>query len=209
MKKLAISVLSYLAIALAALAQSPAEILSRMEAELDKHDDSEGIAMTVDVKVPILGTMTTRCYSLGDKTRVEGTMAGVKIVTFTDGVTEWTYTDKNNEIEITKAKPSSSADADGDMALFEGVQEGYDITLKKEDAKAWYLNCKKSKDNKDKDAPKSIDIAVRKSDYFPLSLSASISGTKMTMRDFSFGVTEKQVTFDIKDYPGATVEDKR
>jgi hypothetical protein len=36
-----------------------------------------------------------------------------------------------------------------------------------------------------------------------------MAGASVTMRDISFGVTEKQVTFDAKQYPGATIVDKR
>ena len=191
----------------AAWAQTPQEIVDRMEAELNKHDDSEGVLMTIDVKVPIVGTMTSRCYTLGDKTRMEAKMAGVSVTTWTDGVTEWTYTDKTNKVTIKKADASS--EPEGDMDLFDNITDGYDVSIRKEDAKTWYLLCKKSKANKDKDAPKTLEIAVRKSDYYPQSLTTSMSGFKITMRDISFGVSEKQVTFNIKDYPGATVEDKR
>ena len=202
-----ISILAGTLWSVAAWAQTPQEIVDRMEAELNKHDDSEGVLMTIDVKVPIVGTMTSRCYTLGDKTRMEAKMAGVSITTWTDGVTEWTYTDKTNKVTIKKADASS--EPEGDMDLFDNITDGYDVSIRKEDAKTWYLLCKKSKANKDKDAPKTLEIAVRKSDYYPQSLTTSMSGFKITMRDISFGVSEKQVTFDIKDYPGATVEDKR
>ena len=46
-------------------------------------------------------------------------------------------------------------------------------------------------------------------DYYPVSLSAKISGITMTMRDISFGVTEKQVTFNAADFPGIAIVDKR
>ena len=210
MRKLLLSILSIFVWTLAAQAQTPQEIVSRMEAELEKFDENQGVAMTLDIKVPILGTMTTQCYNLGDKTRMEANTMGVKVITWDDGETEWTYTDKTNTVTIEKVKQSSSSSsAEGDMDMFDDILDGYDVSLKKEDAKAWYIRCKKKKGNADKDAPKSMDIAVRKSDYFPLSLSATLSGVTMTMRNFSFGVTEKQVTFNLADYPGATVEDKR
>ncbi|MDT3366879.1 MAG: hypothetical protein LIQ26_06380, partial [Bacteroidota bacterium] len=138
----------------AALAQTPMEIIDRMEAELNKHDDSEGVRMTIDLKVPIVGTMTSRCYTLGDKARMEVKMAGMSIITWTDGVTEWTYTDKTNTVTIKKAGVDS--EPEGDMDLFDGITDGYNVSLRKEDAKAWYLLCKKSRANKDKDAPKSL-----------------------------------------------------
>ena len=58
LKKL-FSIICFLGMAGVLVAQTPQEILSRMDAEMDKHD-KEGLIMTVDAKVPILGTMTTK-----------------------------------------------------------------------------------------------------------------------------------------------------
>ena len=201
-----VTFLSAIAFAVAALAQTPEEIVSRMEAEMDKHDN-DGIIMTVDVKIPILGTMTTKTYSLGDKLRVEGKMMGVDIVTWSDGVTEWTYDSKTNTIEITKEKAKDSSE--GDAEMFQGLTDGYDVSISKETADAWHILCKKTKANTDKDAPKTVNLVIAKSNYYPLSLSAKVSGVTMTMRDIAFGVTEKQVTFDPREYPTAKIEDKR
>ena len=201
-----VTFLSAIAFAVAALAQTPEEIVSRMEAEMDKHEN-DGIIMTVDVKIPILGTMTTKTYSLGDKLRVEGKMMGVDIVTWSDGVTEWTYDSKTNTIEITKEKAKDSSE--GDAEMFQGLTDGYDVSISKETADAWHILCKKTKANTDKDAPKTVNLVIAKSNYYPLSLSAKVSGVTMTMRDIAFGVTEKQVTFDPREYPTAKIEDKR
>ena len=54
-----------------------------------------------------------------------------------------------------------------------------------------------------------MDLVVAKGTYWPVSLSTSVTAATMTMRDLSFGVTEKQVTFDEKDYPGVKIVDKR
>ena len=205
MKQL-VTFLSAIAFAFAALAQTPEEIVSRMEAEMDKHEN-DGIIMTVDVKVPVLGTMTTKTYSLGNKIRIEGKMMGVEIVTWTDGETEWSYNSKTNTIEITREKAKDTAE--GDAEMFQGLTDGYDVSISKETADAWHILCKKSKTNTDKDDPKTINLVVAKSNYYPLSLSAKISGVSMTLRDISFGVPEKQVTFNPGDYPTAKIEDKR
>lgn len=206
MKRL-MTFLSAIVFAVVAFAQTPEEIIAKMEAELDKHE-AEGIIMTIDMKIPIIGTMTTKAYTLGDKMRVEGSMMGVSLVTWTDGVTEWTWDSKKNEIEIKKEDPKKSAE-ESDAAMFSGITDGYDVTLKKETADAWYFLCKKSKTNTDKDDPKSIDLVVAKGTYYPVSLKAKLSGVTMTLRDVSFGVTEQQVTFNPKDYPTATIVDKR
>ena len=205
MKKL-LSIIFFVAMAAVAVAQTPQEIISRMETEMEKHE-KEGIVMTVDAKISILGTVTTKTYSLGDKMRSEGKMMGIEIITWTDGNTEWSYNSKTNEVEISTQEENS--ETEGDAEMFNDITDGYDVTIDKETDKAWYLLCKKSKSNKDKDDPKKIELAIAKKTYMPISLKTKMSGVTITMRDISFGVTEKQVTFDAKDYPGVKIVDKR
>ena len=200
-------ILSILASSVIALAQTPEEILARMEAEMEKHE-GEGLSMTVDTKVPVVGTISIKSYVLGDKARIETELKGFKLIEWTDGVSDWEYDSKNKKIEITKADPSTMDDA-GDAELFSDITDGYDVSLKKETNDAWYFVCKKTKDNTDKDAPKNIDLVISKKNYYPVSLSAKMSGITMTMRDISFGVTEKQVTFNAADFPGIAIVDKR
>lgn len=205
MKRLTLLV-SLLFVAISTLAQTPREIVSRMEAEMNKHEN-DGLVMTVDVKVPIIGTMHTKTYALGDKMRIEAKMMGVDMITWSDGVTQWEYNSRTNEVEISTDEGSSSGS--GDAEMFDDIMDGYDVVLKKETADAWHLTCRKTRANTDKDAPKKMDLVVAKDTYYPVSLTAKASGMTMTMRDISFGVTEEQVTFDIRKYPGAKVIDKR
>ena len=215
MKRL-ISLFALVACAVSVMAQTPEEIINRMEEALKTHE-KEGIAMTVDVKIPIVGTMTTKTFVLGEKARMDARMMGKDLITWTDGNTEWTYDKDKNEVEIkkdgdetaTSASESSSSAESGDTSLFSDVSEGYDVVIASETPAAWHLQCKKSKDNKEKDAPKTINLVVAKGTYYPVSLSTKMSGVTMTLRDISFGVTEKQVTFDANDYPGVTIVDKR
>ena len=207
MKKIITAIAALLG-AFAAFAQTPEEIVSRMEKEMDKHKD-DGVVMTIDMKIPLLGTMTSRSYVLGDKVRLDATAMGVTIITWSDGKTKWTYTDKDNTIEIENEDPKKPTQSDGDTAMFSGVADGYDLSIKKETDKAWYILCKKSKTNKEKDDPKTMDLVISKADYNPVSLSATLSGVTMTMRDIAFNVTEKDVTFNPSDYPDAKIEDKR
>lgn len=208
MKKL-IAIISFIALATAAMAQTPEEIVSRMDAEMSKHNESEGFAMTMDVKIFIIGTISSRSYVLGDKMRVEANRDDNTFVTWSDGTTDWTYDSNKNEIEITNAKPREKSETDGDTKLFKGITDGYDIKIDKETATEWHIRCKRSRSNPDKDAPKRMDLVVSKGTYWPVSLSTSMAGASVTMREISFGVTEKQVTFDAKQYPGATIVDKR
>ena len=54
-----------------------------------------------------------------------------------------------------------------------------------------------------------MDLVINKGTYLPVSLSAKVSSVTMTMREISFGISEKQVTFNISDYPDAKIIDKR
>lgn len=191
-----------------ALAQTPKEIVSRMEEAMEKHE-KEGIVMTMDIKIPILGTMSTKTYVLGDKYKSEGGMMGVKIVTWSDGTTTWTYDGKKDEITIEDTAHAKPNENKGDTEMFTGVADGYDVSLKKETDDAWYLLCKKTKDNKEKDDPKTMDLVVAKGTYYPVSISAKVSGVSVKIYDVSFGVSDKQVTFNKADYPRATIVDKR
>lgn len=210
MKKL-FSIITFIALTAVSIAQTPDEIVSRMEAELAKHNKSEGFAMTLDLKMIIIGTVSSRVYTLGDKTRLEGTIEGNEVITWKDGVTEWNYDSSKNEIEITNAEPKaeSESESDDNMKLFSNVTEGYDVKIDKETPTEWHLRCKKSKSNPKKDDPKKMDLVVEKDTYWPVSLTASLKGVTMTIREITYGLTEEQVTFDPKAYPNAKVVDKR
>ncbi len=208
MKKL-LSIFAFIAFAAVAVAQTPEEIISRMEAEMGKHDESEGFVMTMDMKIIIVGTISSRSYVLGDKMRIEANRDGKDFITWSDGTTDWSYDSEKNEIEITNAKPREKSETEGDTKLFKGITDGYDVKIDKETATEWHIRCKRSRSNPDKDAPKRMDLVVAKGTYWPVSLSTSVTGASVTMRDISFGVTEEQVTFDSKAYPNATIVDKR
>ena len=208
MKKL-LAIISFIALAATAMAQTAEEIVSRMNAEISKHNESEGFAITMDMKIILVGTISSRSYVLGDKMRLEANKDGKDFVTWSDGKTEWSYDSETNEIEITNAKPKEKSDKDSNTKMFKDVTEGYDVRIDKETATEWHIRCKRSKSNPDKDAPKRMDLVVAKGTYWPVSLTTSVTSASMTMRDISFGVTEEQVTFNAKDYPGVTIVDKR
>ena len=203
-----ITLLAAFICALTAFAQTPEEILARMEEEINKHEQ-EGTIMGLDIKIPILGTMSSKTWMLGDKMYIESKVMGKEAFIWSDGTTEWTYIPSNNEIEIEDDTPSSSSTEQGDMEMLSGITDGYDVSIKKETADAWYIQCKKSKDNKEKDDPKKMDVVVSKATYYPISLSAKMKGVSVTLRDIDFGVTEEKVTFDINKFPGVKITDKR
>ena len=208
MKRL-LAIISFIALATTAMAQTAEEIVSRMNAEISKHNESEGFAITMDMKIILVGTISSRSYILGDKMRIEANKDGKDFVTWSDGKTEWSYDSETNEIEITNAKPKEKSDKDSNTKMFKDVTEGYDVRIDKETATEWHIRCKRSKSNPDKDAPKRMDLVVAKDTYWPVSLTTSVTAASVTMRDISFGVTESQVTFNEKDYPGVKIVDKR
>ena len=208
MKKL-IAIISFIALATAAMAQTAEEIITRMEAEMSKHDESEGVAMTMDMKIIFIGTISSRNYVLGDKMRVEAKKEDKDVITWSDGKTDWVYDSEKNEIEITNAKPKEKTETNSDTKLFQGITNGYEVKIDKETATEWHIRCKRSRSNPDKDDPKRMDLVVAKGTYWPVSLSTSVTAATVTLRDISFGVTEEQVTFNPKDFPNATIVDKR
>lgn len=197
-----------IAASVAAYAQTAEEIVARMDQEMKKHD-GEGFSMVVDVKLPVIGTMSTKSYMFGKKCRMEATMKGITLVYWYDETTERIYDSKNNEIKIKPLKAGRKADANSDKELLDGISEGYDLALEKETDTAWQISCKKAKSNTDKDAPKSITLRVSKKNYYPLSISTKVSGINTTLRDFAFGITEKQVTFNPAEFPDAKIVDER
>ncbi len=194
--------------AVAALAQTPQEIVARMDDVMKEHE-KEGVSLVIEVKMPIVGSMVSRSYTLGDKARVEADLMGVAMVTWTDGKSQWVYDSDKNQVEIKDWTVSDKSSTDGDAAMFSGIIEGYEIILKDETDDAWYLLCRKLRSNRDKDAPKSMDLVVAKGSYYPVSLRATVSGITLTMRDIAFGVSESLVTFNPSDYPGVKILDNR
>ena len=186
-------------------AQTANEIISRMDAEFEKHR-SEGLVMTMDMKIILVGQVSTIIKTRGDK--YCATVPAVGTVTWGDGKTTWTYDAEKNEMTIDNASNSSDVDSGaGDM--FSGITDGYDAKLVNETDEAWYFKCRKSRSNKDKDDPKKMDLVVEKGTYRPLSLTAKATVATITIRDVSFGVTEEQITYDPAAYPNAKIIDKR
>ena len=196
-------------LSVAAYAQTAEEIIARMDQVMDQVDESGGLRMTMDIKIPILGTMSSKAWALGDKMRLEAEMSGKKIVSWQDGRTEWTYDAGENTITIENQDQTKKSDEKENMKMFQSATEGYDVSIAKETDTAWTIKCRKNRSNTNKDDPKNMEIVVAKGTYYPVSLSAKVDLVTVTMRDLQFQVSEKDVTFNRADYPGATIIDKR
>ena len=193
----------------AAFAQTPEEIIAQMDQVMEKHEAKDGFAMVMEMKIPILGTFASAVKSWGDKMRMEMDVKGEQVITYIDGDTEWDYNVKEKVIKIKKRDVTKKTKEEENMKMFQSATEGYDVSISKETDKAWYLRCKKSRSNTNKDDPKNMDLVIAKGTYMPLSLSAKVSGITITMRDLDFNVTEKDVTFNQADYPGVKIVDER
>ncbi len=195
-------------LATAAFGQTADEIVARMDEVMSQHSESEGLIMTMDMKLPIIGTISTTAHTLGNKIRMEANTGDGNIISWMNEDTSWTYDVNKNEIEIENRK-SSSSEAEDNAKMLTGITEGYSVSIKRQTSDAWYINCKKLKTNKEKDDPKTMELVVAKDTYRPISLSATLSLVTVTIRNLNFGVTESQVTFDPSQYPGARIIDKR
>ena len=208
MKKLC-CILIAAALATLCWGQTAQEIVARMD-EAMAEVNSDNVAFTMDMKLPIIGKVSSRATTWGGKTRLEIEKEGKRTITWIDGDTEWTYDSGKNEVEIKPHETvAGSSESSGDMSMFTGITEGYNVSIKKQTPDAWYIRCRKSKSNQDKDDPKTMDLVVAKGTYMPLSLSAKISLVKITLRDVDYNITEEMVTFNPADYPTATIVDKR
>ena len=203
------ALLTALTLAVAAYAQTAEEIVAKMDAAMEQVSAENGFRMTMDIKIPILGTMSSDAWSLGDKMRLEANMMGKKLVTWQDGQTEWTYDAGENTITIENQDKTKKSDEKENMKMFQSATEGYDVSIAKETAESWTIKCKKNRFNTNKDDPKNMELVIAKDTYYPMSLSAKVDLVTVTMRNLKFNVTEEEVTFNKADYPGATIIDKR
>ena len=203
------ALLTAFVLAVAAYAQTAEEIIAKMDEAMSQVGEENGLRMTMDMKIPILGTMSTNAWTLGDKMRMEAEMMGKKLVTWQDCETEWTYDASENTITIEKQDKSKKSGEKENMQMFQSATEGYDVSVSKETATAWTIKCKKNRSNTNKDDPKNMEIVIAKGTYYPVSLSAKVDMVTVTLRNLQFNVTEKDVTFNKADYPGATIIDKR
>ena len=208
MKKIIVTFFAAMFAAAALFAQTPEEIIARMDQETNRFD-SEGCSMVMEMKIPLLGSFSTTVYMFGNKFKMVTDVKGKKAVNWSDGKTEWMYEPEKNEVTVTTAKASEKSEAESNMDMLSGVTEGYDVKLKNETDQAWYFRCTKSKTNTNKDDPKSMDLVISKTTYLPLSASVREKGITVTLRDFAVGVKEGDVTFRPSDYPGVKIIDQR
>lgn len=208
MKRTIITLFAALLAATALWAQTPEEILARMDQEVTRFD-KEGVNMIMDIKFPLLGTYSTDMHILGDMYKATLRVKDEMFITWSDGITTWDYDSSDNELTISPAKPEEETDAQSNMEMLDSITEGYDVKLKKETAEAWEFVCTRSKTNPNKDDPKKMNLVISKTTYLPISVSASEKGVRITMRDFAIGVTEEQVRFDPSKYQNAKIVDKR
>lgn len=192
-------------------AQTPEEIVSKMSEQLARCE-KEGVEMDLVMKMPIIGEIRSHNLAIGDKVRTEISSKDKSVIIWTDGTTEWTYDKAKGELTIENDKPAkkdSSSESKSDLDTFNSIADGYDLKIEKEDANAWYILCKKSRTNKDKDDPKKMNLAVAKGSYLPVYLRIKETILTLSLENIRPGVSEADVTFNPADYSDATIIDKR
>ena len=112
MKKILVSVFATL-LASTLLAQTPEEIVAKMNQECDRFD-SEGFSVVMDMNLPILGTYSTQMYTLGDKFKGVVDVKGDISIMWSDGITVWDYDASKNELTIKPANLSEKSEDAGD-----------------------------------------------------------------------------------------------
>ena len=208
MKRIFICIAALLASVAISFAQTPEEIIGRMDSEMKKADE-QGLAITMDIAIPIIGKTSAAMRIRGEKSRTEMSLKDFKETLWMDESTMWTYSSKDNEVVIENRSADSKNSSDDNIEMFSGITEGYDVTLEKETADTWQFRCDKSKSNTNKDDPKKMTLIVSKKDYMPKSLTAKLKGVTVTMRDTKLGVSESEVTFNPASLPGVKITDKR
>lgn len=207
MKEFFLIVVALAAFASLGYAQTADEIVERMDKELKK-GESVGTAVTFDIHIPIIGQVSSRIRTLGNRSRADIDAKGEKGIIWVVKDTSWSYSPKDNEIVIELGKKDNGSSQQGNEML-SGITEGYNVSIVKETADSWQLRCDKAKGNKDKDDPAKMDLVVAKKTWLPVSLKAKYKGVTVTLRDFSLGVSRKEVTFNPSDYKGVKITDKR
>ena len=192
-------------------AQTGLEIVNRMNQRLSDRNP-EGVCVSADVKIPVMGTVTTRTYSRGSKSRLEVESSKINTITFIDDTLQWTYVKGSTEVVLTNLPIGKGNNSNGPgmgTGMFDDIPEVYDITIKSQNSVKWELQCKRKKGNKDDDYPKHLTLEVRKDTYEPIILNTKIMGISMSMHHFIFGLPESKVTFNPDEFPGVTVVDQR
>ena len=203
MKRIIILIATALAFAVAASAQTAEEIAAKMEQELAK-GDTLGISFTFDMKIPLIGTASTRLSYLGDKDRMDINFKDDVKTVWRDKDTTWTY--ENNTVTVQSEPRKEDKD---NRSMFKGLTNGYKVSIKGETADTWQIRCKKDKSNTDKDAPSKKTIFVSKETFLPVTYPLKKGAFKMTARDYVLGVSEDEVTFTPDKVNGAPITDKR
>ena len=173
---------------------------------------ADGICISLDVKIPIVGNVTTKTYAYGKKRRIDVESSKINTITFIEDTLQWTYVPGTSEVALTNAKvgnTNTSNEPGMDEGMFDDIPGNYDITIKSQNSVKWELLCKRKKAIKDDDFPKTLTLEVRKDTYEPISMNTKVMGISCTMHHFIFGVPESKVTFNLDDFPGVTVSDQR
>ena len=100
-------------------AQTPEEIVNKMSAQMDR-GDAEGLVLDFNMKIPVVGTVTSHNKVLGKKMRMEVTAKDKKSIIWTDETTRRTYDKQTNILTIEANTPAADKQENGNMETFKG-----------------------------------------------------------------------------------------
>ena len=126
-----------------------------------------------------------------------------------------------NEIEIEKYQDSNITPEKVIVDEVVNIFDNYRFRIADETADNWIIRCIRKDKKNGKPYLKELLLVIEKDTYYPLGviqktdfLVYSNEGDYMgklmyAISDFGFGVSEQQVSFDLTDYPGVAINDRR
>lgn len=216
MKKILCTVIT-LVCAMTAFAQSARQIVSKMNEYL-KISNTQGMYCTLYHVIPRAENPGSHnIYLLNNK---YGQAAENNRV-ICDGQTQWDYLPLENEIDIEKYQDSNITPEKVIVDEVVNIFDNYRFRIADETADNWIIRCIRKNKKNGKPYLKELLLVIEKDTYYPLGviqktdfLVYSNEGDYMgklmyAISDFGFGVSEQQVSFDLTDYPGVAINDRR
>jgi len=180
-------------------AQIPADAKAVMVKAQSWFDNPKGMRMQYTIKVAKIVS-------------IDGVMAGksgkfymkaAEIESGYDGVQQWTYDGTKKTVTIQKISVEEAKK--NELSVDMQITESYQRCKMVEKDGIYSLTFTKPKV---KDAPKSVVLRVRKTDYRPteLKLSNGMLSMRFLIKNITFGVNEKIFQFDKSKYPNAKIK---
>lgn len=134
------------------------------------------------------------------------------ITTWFDGHTQWTYIAENDEVNIT-TPTQEELQGINPYAWLSLYRHGYDLTLERQDSKAFHILMTASRDDLQLER---VALSIEKTSFHPLALSLTAKGSDenevvITINAYRTGknYADSMFVFNPKEYPTAEIIDMR